>query len=52
MIIVTTDGINGKEKANYQIDGTIEASPAVYNNILVIATTEKNKNNIYGIRIQ
>ena len=50
--IVMLDGINGKEKANYQIDGTIEASPAVYNNILVIATTEKNKNNIYGIRIQ
>ena len=46
------DGINGKEKANYHIDGVIEASPAVYNNIMVIATTEKNKNNIYGIRIQ
>ena len=50
--VVMLDGLNGTEKATLQIDGTIEASPAVYNNIMVIATTEKNKNNIYGIHIQ
>ena len=50
--IVMLDGLNGKEKASLEIDGAIEASPAVYNNMMVIATTEKNKNNIYGIRIQ
>ena len=50
--IVMLDGLNGKEKARLQIDGAIEASPAVYNDMMVIGTTEKNKNNIYGIRIQ
>ena len=50
--IVMLDGLNGRETASLQIDGAVEASPAVYNNILVIGTTEKNKNNIYGIRIQ
>lgn len=46
------DGRTGRERAMLEIDGAIEASPAVYNNIMVIATSEKNKNNIYGIRIE
>ena len=46
------DGLTGEEKAFLQIDGTIEASPAVYDGMMVIGTTEKNKNNIYGIRIE
>ena len=50
--ITLLDGLSGKEKNVLKIDGTIEASPAVYNSIMVIATTERNKNNIYGIRIQ
>ena len=49
--IVMLDGITGKEKASLQLDGAIEASPAVYDSMMVIGTTEKNKNNIYGIRI-
>ena len=35
-----------------KIDGEIEASPAVYNNMLVIGTTGKGTSYIYGIRIQ
>ena len=50
--ITLLDGLSGQEKNVLKIDGTIEASPAVYNSIMVIATTERNKNNIYGIRIQ
>ena len=38
--------------SSLEIDGTIEASPAVYDGMMVIGTTEKNKNNIYGIRIE
>ena len=50
--VLMLDGRTGRERANLQLDGAIEASPAVYNNMMVIATSEKNKNNIYGIRIQ
>ena len=50
--IVMLDGVSGKELASLQIDGAIEASPAVYDGTLVIGTTERNKNNIYGIRIE
>ncbi len=50
--ILMLDGKTGDERDTLEIDGAIEASPAVYNNMMVIATSEKNKNNIYGIRIQ
>ena len=50
--ILMLDGLTGKERASLQIDGAIEASPAVYDGMMVIGTTEKNKNNIYGIRIE
>ena len=50
--VLMLDGKTGRERASLQLDGAIEASPAVYNNMMVIATSEKNKNNIYGIRIQ
>ena len=50
--VLLLDGKTGEEKASLQIDGAIEASPAVYDGIMVIGTTEKNKNNIYGIRIR
>ncbi|MBQ9210619.1 MAG: PQQ-like beta-propeller repeat protein [Clostridia bacterium] len=50
--ILMLDGVTGQERAALQIDGTIEASPAVFDSMMVIGTTEKNKNNIYGIRIE
>ena len=50
--IVMLDGRTGAELASLQLDGAIEASPAVYDGMLVIGTTEKGKNNIYGIQIQ
>ena len=46
------DGLTGRELASLEIDGAIEASPAVYDGTLVIGTSERNKNNIYGIRIE
>lgn len=49
--VLMLDGETGEKKALLQIDGAIEASPAVYDGIMVIGTTEKNKNNIYGIYI-
>ena len=49
--ILMLDGKTGEKRAALQIDGAIEASPAVYDGMMVIGTTEKNKNNIYGIRI-
>ncbi len=49
--ILMLDGETGEELASLKIDGAIEASPAVYDGMMVIGTTEKNKNNIYGIQI-
>ena len=46
------DGRTGAELATLEIDGAIEASPAVYDGMLVVGTSERNKNNIYGIRIE
>lgn len=50
--IVMLDGRTGAELATLEIDGAIEASPAVYDGMLVVGTSERNKNNIYGIRIE
>ena len=50
--ILMLDGETGEEKASLQLDGAIEASPAVYDSMLVIGTSERNQNNIYGIRIE
>ena len=35
-----------------EVEGTIEGSPAVYGNTLVIGTTGKNKSFIYGITLE
>ena len=50
--VMLLDGLTGEVRNVLQLDGAIEASPAVYNSIMVISTSEKKKNNIYGIRIQ
>ena len=50
--VTLLDGLTGEVRNVLQLDGAIEASPAVYNSIMVISTSEKKKNNIYGIRIQ
>ena len=49
--IVMLDGLSGDLVSRYSIDGNIEASPAAYNDIMVIGTTGKGKERIYGIRI-
>ena len=50
--ILMVDGETGTEKASLQVEGAIEASPAVYDGMMVVGTTEKGKNNIYGIKIE
>lgn len=46
------NGKTGEVVSSLKLEGTIEASPAVYNNMLVIATTEKNANYIYGVKLE
>ena len=46
------EGLNGREVASVQVDGDIEASPAAYNNVVVIGTTGKGKANVYGIEVK
>ncbi len=50
--ILLMDGLTGTVAGSLEVDGDIEASPAVYNDMMVIATTKKGANFIYGIRIQ
>jgi outer membrane protein assembly factor BamB len=47
--LVLLDGLTGEEITSVQLEGTVEGSPAVYGNILVIGTRDKK---IYGIEIQ
>lgn len=46
------NGLTGEEKYSLPLGGTIMASPAVYKNILVIGTCDKNNSNMYGIEIR
>lgn len=46
------DGLTGKEINSLKVNGEIEASPAVYSNVMVIGTTGKGTSFIYGIEIR
>ena len=50
--ILLLDGQTGKEVTSLQVEGTIDASPAVYNGTLVIGTSSSKGSNIYGIAIK
>ncbi len=50
--VLMLDGLTGDQKAELQVDGAIEASPAVYGGMMVVGTTEKGNNYLYGIRIE
>ena len=45
------DGGTGQEVSSLKVDGEIEASPAAYNNMVVIGTTGKGTAYIYGIEV-
>ena len=45
------EGLTGRLVNSLTVEGEIEASPAVYNDILVLGTTGKGTSFIYGIRI-
>ena len=46
------DGLSGTVIDQLKLEGTINASPAVYKNILVIGTQGKNTSHIYGIALR
>ena len=50
--ITMLDGLTGQTVSRLAVKGSIEASPAVYNDMMVVATTEKGANFIYGIKIR
>ena len=45
------DGLTGSEVCNMDLEAQIEASPAAYNNVVVIGTTGKGTSCIYGIEL-
>ena len=49
--LLLLDGQSGKVLSQLSVEGSIEGSPAVYNNMLVVGTTGRGTNYIYGIRI-
>lgn len=50
--VLLLEGLTGREINRLKLEGEIEASPAVYNDILVIGTTGKGTEHIYGIDIR
>ncbi len=50
--ILLLEGLTGAQEAELQIEGKIKASPAVYNDMMVIGTTGKGTEFVYGIRIR
>ena len=46
------DGRTGSVRSTLDLGGTIQASPAVYRNYLVIGTCDKNNSRMYGIHIK
>ena len=49
--VIMADGLTGELVSKISVEGNIEASPAAYNDIMVVATTGKDTEHIYGIRI-
>lgn len=49
--IYLMDGLSGVTVGTLQVNGTIEASPAVFGDILVVGTTGKKTSFIYGIKL-
>ncbi len=49
--IFLLDGLTGEEIARASVDGTIEASPAVYRDLMIIGTSDKNAK-MYCFRIR
>ena len=50
--VLLLEGLTGKELNQLQLEGEIEGSPAVYNGIMVVGTTGKGTEHIYGIDIR
>ena len=50
--VLLLDGLNVEQKAELQVEGKILASPAVYNDIMVIGTSGKGTESVVGIRIR
>ena len=49
--VILMDGLTGSKRAELQLQGSILASPAVYNDILVIGTSGKGTESVVGIKI-
>jgi len=46
------DAKTGTEASSMQLEGSVESSPAVYRDVLVIATTGSDTSYIYGIKLE
>ncbi len=51
-LLTLLDGRTGSVLHTLDIEGSVEASPAVYNDVLVIGTKDKDNNFLYGIRLE
>ncbi|MBQ3156209.1 MAG: PQQ-binding-like beta-propeller repeat protein [Clostridia bacterium] len=50
-VLYLLDGLTGETVSTLAVNGVIEGSPAVYDDMLVIGTTGKNTSYIYGVKI-
>ena len=49
--VLLLEGLTGKTVSTLEVEGSINASPAVYGSTLVLGTTGKGKSYIYGIEL-
>ncbi|NLD35056.1 MAG: PQQ-binding-like beta-propeller repeat protein [Clostridiales bacterium] len=51
-VLSLLNGRTGEVLYTLDLEGDIDASPAVYNDVLVIGTSDKDNNYLYGIRLE
>ncbi len=51
-VLTLLDGRTGQMLHTLDLEGSIDGSPAVYNDVLVIGTNDKDNNFLYGIRLE
>ena len=46
------NGLTGEQLHTLELGSAVDASPAVYNDVLVIGSSEKDNSYLYGIRLE
>ena len=51
-VLYLLNGLTGEQLHTLELGSAVDASPAVYNDVLVIGSSEKDNSYLYGIRLE